>query len=83
MRVCVAPPPCTANQQICDSLCRYDYSAQELLVYDDGNYPIYDGHPRMQGLVYVDKHVQVIARVIGHVFTVESSRACSQAKTHA
>ncbi len=38
----------------------YDYSAQELLVYDDGNYPLYDGHPRMAGLVYVDKHVQVV-----------------------
>ena len=37
----------------------YDYSAQELLVYDDTNYPVYDGHPRMQNLVYVDRHVQV------------------------
>jgi len=36
----------------------YDYSAQELLVFDDMNYPVYDGHPRMQGLVYVDRHVQ-------------------------
>lgn len=39
----------------------YDYSAQELLVFDDMNYPVYDGHPRMQGLVYVDRHVQVTA----------------------
>jgi hypothetical protein len=39
----------------------YDYSAQELLVFDDVNYPVYEGHPRMQGLVYVDRHVQVPA----------------------
>ena len=37
----------------------YDYSAQELLVFDDANYPVFNGHPRMPGLVYVDKHVQV------------------------
>jgi hypothetical protein len=30
----------------------YDYSAQELLVYDDKNYPLFSGHPRMDGLVY-------------------------------
>jgi len=29
-------------------------------VYDDANYPVYNGHPRMQGLVYVDRHVQVL-----------------------
>jgi hypothetical protein len=40
----------------------FDYSAQELLVYDDRNYPVYEGHPRMPGLAYVDKHVQVIFR---------------------
>ena len=25
----------------------------------DANYPVFNGHPRMPGLVYVDKHVQV------------------------
>ncbi len=30
----------------------YDYSAQQLLVYDDKNYPLFSGHPRMNGLVY-------------------------------
>jgi hypothetical protein len=53
----------------------YDYSAQELLVYDDANYPVYDGHPRMSGLVYVDRHVQVFLVSISSHLTPDASAA--------
>uniref|UniRef100_A0A6B2L4U1 Acid ceramidase N-terminal domain-containing protein n=1 Tax=Arcella intermedia TaxID=1963864 RepID=A0A6B2L4U1_9EUKA len=32
----------------------YDY----IQVYDDVNYPVYEGHPKMKNLVYVNKHKQ-------------------------
>jgi hypothetical protein len=62
----------------------YDYSAQELLVLDDRNYPEYSGHPRMPGLVYVDKHVQVIANALPSRRMICAQRlnsSCSQART--
>lgn len=34
------------------------YGHEEVLVYDDFNYPSYAAHPKLQGLVYVDKHTQ-------------------------
>ena len=62
----------------------YDYSAQELLVLDDRNYPEYSGHPRMPGLVYVDKHVQVAATALPlcrMFFALCLNSSCSQART--
>jgi hypothetical protein len=62
----------------------YDYSAQELLVFDDANYPVYDGHPRMPGLVYVDKHVQVcLAPSPSHDIPSQARYLRSPAKTPA
>eukprot|EP01121_Diplochlamys_sp_Union-15-3_P022779 TRINITY_DN979_c0_g1_i2.p1 TRINITY_DN979_c0_g1~~TRINITY_DN979_c0_g1_i2.p1 ORF type:complete len:363 (+),score=59.70 TRINITY_DN979_c0_g1_i2:98-1186(+) len=34
------------------------YSYETVNVFDDLNYPEYENHPRMNGVVYVDKHVQ-------------------------
>jgi len=34
------------------------YSHDYVLVYDDQNYPFYEQHPRMPGIVFIDKHVQ-------------------------
>ena len=59
----------------------YDYSAQELLVFDDANYPVFNGHPRMPGLVYVDKHVQVTLTACVSSQTV--TLPCSPARTTA
>jgi len=35
-----------------------EYSYSALTVFDDKDYPEYDGHPRLNGLVYINKHVQ-------------------------
>jgi hypothetical protein len=35
-----------------------EYTYPNLTVYSDQNYPVYQNHPRMTGLVYIDKHVQ-------------------------
>jgi len=35
-----------------------EYSYDYLVVYDDQNYPLYKNHPRMNGVVYVNKHTQ-------------------------
>eukprot|EP01090_Pellita_catalonica_P004478 TRINITY_DN142_c0_g1_i5.p2 TRINITY_DN142_c0_g1~~TRINITY_DN142_c0_g1_i5.p2 ORF type:complete len:173 (-),score=32.32 TRINITY_DN142_c0_g1_i5:86-604(-) len=34
------------------------YSFEELIVYDQENFPVYTGHPKMKDVVYVDKHKQ-------------------------
>jgi len=34
------------------------YSYPGIQVYNDTTYPVYQNHPRMSGLVYIDKHVQ-------------------------
>jgi hypothetical protein len=56
----------------------YDYSAEELLVYDDNNYPLFSGHPRMQGLVYVDKHVQVQKVTAATLFCSKCNKLCTR-----
>jgi len=35
-----------------------EYSYESATIYNDFNYPEYPAHPRMPGLVYIDKHVQ-------------------------
>jgi len=35
-----------------------EYSYQTAIVYDDANYPAYLNHPRMEGLVFINKHTQ-------------------------
>jgi len=34
------------------------YSHDYVLIYDDNTFPVYPAHPRMNGVVYIDKHVQ-------------------------
>jgi len=35
-----------------------EYSYEEVNVYSDWNFPEYPAHPRMKGLVYINKHTQ-------------------------
>jgi len=35
-----------------------EYSYEEVIVYDQRNFPVYQAHPKFDGLVYVDKHMQ-------------------------
>jgi len=35
-----------------------EYAYEEVNVFDDFNYPLYQNHPRFAGLVYIDKHPQ-------------------------
>jgi len=35
-----------------------DYSHEGVKIYDDYNFPLYSGHPKFKGLVYIDKHPQ-------------------------
>jgi len=35
-----------------------EYSYDVVNIYDDSNYPLYENHPRMKGVVYINKHKQ-------------------------
>jgi len=35
-----------------------EYAHEYIKIYDDYNYPVYPGHPKFKGLVYIDKHPQ-------------------------